>query len=159
MENVNPQVFIDIKRTELRSRVQNYKENGWRFVNVSGSLLDLDAEDKGDGLGRGAVELLYTFARDNELENMRFNVEPSETVESISDLYFNALVNENETHDLFGIDIKGIVIDFGGAFYTLSVPTPMNPLSNIAIRAAEDNTYGAANYGACPVPPSSDQES
>lgn len=152
---MTPQVFIDITRFELKKRAERYKADGWRFVNACGSLIDLDSEDS----DKGVVEMLYTFARGREMENLRFNVRPGEVLESITDLYFNALVNENEAHDLFGIEIKGIVIDFGGAFYTLSIPTPMNPQSNIAIRAAERKAYGAADYGACPVPTSSDQES
>jgi len=150
---VTPQVFIDITRLELRKHAERYQAEGWRFVNLCGSLLDLDEESD-----KGVVEMLYTFARGREMENLRFDVQPGEVLESISDLYFNALVNENEAHDLFGIEIKGIVIDFGGAFYTLSVPTPMNPQSNIAIRAAEQKTYGTADYGACPVPTSSEEE-
>jgi hypothetical protein len=150
---VGPQVFIDIERRDIKSRAQQYKDDGWRFVNLCGSLIGSIDEKVGENASTGVVELLYTFSKDDELENLRFNVTPGETVDAISDIYFNALVNENEAHDLYGIDIKGIAIDFGGAFYTVSVPTPMNPLSNIAVRAAADKTYGAANYGACPVPP------
>ena len=36
---------------------------------------------------------------------------------------------ENEAHDLFGVDIEGIAIDFGGNFYALAQKEPMTIIS------------------------------
>ena len=38
-------------------------------------------------------------------------------IPSVSGVYWNALFYENEIHDLFGLNIKGIVLDFKGTFY------------------------------------------
>jgi hypothetical protein len=81
------------------------------------------------------VELLYSFSKNEPLENLRLIVAADDSLASISDLYFNAFVFENETHDLFGVQFEGIVIDFGGKFYAVSVPTPMNPSSKAAAGA------------------------
>ncbi|MDR3052589.1 MAG: NADH-quinone oxidoreductase subunit C [Coriobacteriales bacterium] len=137
---MDPQVFIEIDSAQLRQKVQSYKDSGWRFVNICGTTI------------KDGVELLYSFSKGEAFENLVLNVTNDAVLPAISDIYFNSFVFENETHDLFGVTIEGIAIDFGGNFYTVSVPTPMNPHSSAALAAAADNTYGAANYGACPVP-------
>jgi len=137
---MDPQVFIDIKLAQLRPKVEQYHTQGWRFVNICGSTV------------RDGVELIYSFSNGEPLENLRFVAASGSSIQSISDLYLNSFFCENETHDLFGITFKDIAIDFGGEFYTTSVPTPMNPASTQAQEAFARNTYGAANYGACQVP-------
>ncbi|MDR2587562.1 MAG: NADH-quinone oxidoreductase subunit C [Coriobacteriales bacterium] len=140
MHNEKPQVFIDIDYHELSQRIADYDERGWRFVNICGSTVE------------GGVELIYSFSDGLPLENLRFTVSNEEIIPSVSDRFPNAFFFENETHDLFGVRFSGISIDFDGEFYTVAVPTPMNPHSADAREAAANNTYGAANYGECPVP-------
>ncbi len=48
---------------------------------------------------------------------------------SITDRFLAAFVFENETHDLFGVDVQGIAIDFGGNFYALAQKEPMTIIS------------------------------
>ena len=50
-------------------------------------------------------------------------------VPSISDVFLEAFVCENEIHDLFGVSIDGIAIDFLGNFYQLSTEKPMTIIS------------------------------
>ena len=50
-------------------------------------------------------------------------------IPSITDLYLEAFVFENEIHDLFGVHISDIAIDFGGNFYQLAVKEPMTIIS------------------------------
>jgi hypothetical protein len=138
--NDKPQVFIDIAAEDMRARIEEYDRRGWRFVNICGSTVE-------DG-----VELIYSFSKGLPLENLRFTISNDTTIPSVSDRFPNAFFFENETHDLFGVAFSGISIDFGGEFYTVSVPTPMNPHSAVAHKAVADGSYGAANYGACPVP-------
>ena len=117
---MDPQIFMDISLHQLEGMAKDYKERGWRFVNLCASTVD----DK--------VELLCTFSNHEELENLRFFVEEGEVVPAMSPLFPNAFMFENETHDLYGITFKGCIIDFGGKFYSPSVPTPMNPNSAAA---------------------------
>ena len=37
-----------------------------------------------------------------------------------------ALLYENEMHDLFGINVKNMAIDYKGTFYRTAVKTPFN---------------------------------
>jgi hypothetical protein len=140
MHNEKPQVFIDIPIDELHERIEDYDRRGWRFVNICGSTV-------GD-----EVELIYSFSKGLPLENLRFTIDTETAIPSVSDCFPNAFFFENETHDLFGVKFSNISIDFDGEFYTVSVPTPMNPRSLAAREALRDNSYGAANYGTCPVP-------
>jgi hypothetical protein len=142
MYNEKPQVFIDITDDELRERIEEYDNGGWRFVNISGNTV------------AGGVELIYSFSKGFPLENLRFTIDNKTVIPSVSDRFPNAFFFENETHDLFGVNFSDISIDFNGEFYTVAVPTPMNPHSSAAHEAAADNRYGAANYGACAPPPS-----
>ena len=43
---------------------------------------------------------------------------------SISSFYWPAFLYENEMHDLFGITVKGMAVDFKGHLYTTMIPTP-----------------------------------
>jgi hypothetical protein len=140
MTNEKPQTFIDISLDELREQVESYDRLGWRFVNICGSTVG------------GGVELIYSFSKDLPLDNLRFTIDAETTIPSISDRFPNAFFFENETHDLFGVKFSGISIDFDGAFYTVAVPTPMNPGSTEAHHAAAENRYGVANDGTCPAP-------
>jgi Ni,Fe-hydrogenase III component G len=124
--NEKPQVFIDIAHTELRERIEGYAARGWRFVNICGSTVE------------GGVELIYSFSEGPLLENLRFVVDNETSLPSISDLFPNSFFFENETHDLFGVGFSDISIDFGGKLYAVSVPTPMNPYSTEAHKAAKD---------------------
>jgi hypothetical protein len=125
---MDPQVFIDTTIAALHDQTAVYQSRGWRFVALSGTTVEQ------------GVELLYSFSNHKEFEQLRLIVSSGETVPAISDIYFNALVFENEVHDLFGVNIEGIAIDFGGHFYAVSVPTPMNPVSAQA-QSAFNITY------------------
>ena len=64
-------------------------------------------------------------------------VTSDDVVPSITDQFLEAFVFENEIHDLFGVDIQGIAIDFGGHFYQLSVKEPMTVISPAQLAARE----------------------
>jgi hypothetical protein len=140
MHNAKPQVFIDIAYEDLPAKIEEYEAKGWRFVNISGNTVD------------GGVEFIYSFSNGLPLDNLRFTIDNETEIPSVSDRYPNAFFFENETHDLFGVKFSGISIDFDGEFYTVAVPTPMNPRSAEAREADANDTYGAANYGVCPTP-------
>ncbi len=70
-------------------------------------------------------------------------------VPSITDLFLEAFVFENEIHDLFGVDIKDIAIDFGG-ISTSWRRRPMTVISpeQLAARAeGEEDRRGQGRQG------------
>jgi len=68
--------------------------------------------------------------KDGLLDNAVIEALPKDAeVPSITDLYLEAFVCENEIHDLFGITFKGLAIDFLGNFYRVSTDVPMTIIS------------------------------
>lgn len=100
----------------IHSEAQKRHEEGWRYVQICAVTLEEE----------GFVDLIYSYMKDGTLLNYQVeSVSRKDTVPSISDLYLEAFVCENEIHDLFGISIEGIAIDFLGNFYQLSTEFPM----------------------------------
>lgn len=122
MGNIQPQKFIEVEPAELHSRVALYKAQGWQYVNTNATIPS----------GETHVELLCSFAKGNEVENLRVILNEGDHISSISDLYFSAFVFENEAHDLFGVNFDGLAIDFKGTFYKLTLDQPMRTLERPA---------------------------
>jgi ech hydrogenase subunit D len=75
---------------------------------------------------------LYHFDKDMELQNLRIKAERGEEVQSISKIYLCAVLVENEMKELFGLNIMGMSIDYGG--HMLLTPEALkNPQSKITI--------------------------
>ena len=77
------------------------------------------------------IDLVYTFmTKDGELKDYNVNgLAKDAAVDSISDLFFEAFVCENEIHDLFGITFNDLKLDFAGKFYAVSEDKPMTVIS------------------------------
>lgn len=118
-----PNVFETVELDALFETVSDLKQRDYRFVQICATTLE------------DSCELLYAFivpdAVDGCLTGLTVNVPDGMPVPSITELYPAAFVFENETHDLFGVNIYGINLDFQGEFYKVSQKFPMNP------RAAE----------------------
>lgn len=94
------------------------KEDGSRFVQI----LAVNTEQ--------GIDLIYSFMKDGKLSNFKIEgVKKDQTVPSITDNFLEAFVFENEIHDLFGVKITGIAIDFAGKFYDLAEKEPMTIIS------------------------------
>jgi ech hydrogenase subunit D len=103
---------IDIEAEELLKRVENMKENGFRLVQISCTRLD------------EIFELNYSFDKDYDFINIKFTITAEAEIPSISFIYQPAFLYENEIHDLFGIKINNISIDYNGGLYKMAVKTP-----------------------------------
>jgi ech hydrogenase subunit D len=84
------------------------------------------------------LELFYSFDKDFELRNLRVTLPDASTaIPSISSVYWNAFLYENEIHDLFGIQIQGIAVDYQGKFYRTQVKAAFNPAAAPAVGAGD----------------------
>jgi ech hydrogenase subunit D len=64
----------------------------------------------------------YTFESDAGFQNYRVLLSvDSPRVPSITPAYWCAFLYENEIHDLFGIEIDGLAVDFKGNLYKTTV--------------------------------------
>ena len=109
-----PQEIVPIGKNDLVGRVAQFFAEGYRLVQISCNTLP------------SAYELNYSFDKDYRFKNLRVTVAPDEEVPSISVIYANAFLYENEIHDLFGVPIKNIVIDYGGSLYRTAIKTPFS---------------------------------
>jgi ech hydrogenase subunit D len=105
-----PLEAIDLPK--LIGKVAFYRDQGYRLVQVSCTKVE------------EGFEITYTFDRDDMLQNVRVVVPQDAEVPSISGIYWGAFVYENEMHDLFGVDVRGMNINFKGNFIRTATKNP-----------------------------------
>ncbi len=124
MKRYEQPTFESAEISEILPRTAAFQQQGWCFVQICA----ITRED--------SCDVLYSFADPTyEAEGMAgfvVNVPDGTPVPSITGIFPAAFVFENETHDLFGVNIEGISIDFGGDFYQVAVAYPMNPRMAVA---------------------------
>lgn len=125
-------IYTTVRIDELLSHVQALKGVGARFV-------QMHAERNVDD---GSYRLVYTFinvraaqeqiAQDGSyaIENLVVEgIDQYQEIPSISSYYPAVFPFENEAHDLFGLAITDMQIDFKGFFYQVSTAEPMSVIT------------------------------
>lgn len=125
-------IYTTVGIEELLSHVQALKGVGARFV-------QMHAERNVDD---GSYRLVYTFinvraaqehiAQDSSyaIENLVVEgIDQYQEIPSISSYYPAVFPFENEAHDLFGLAITDMQIDFKGFFYQVSTAEPMSVIT------------------------------
>jgi ech hydrogenase subunit D len=107
------QTIEEIPLETLLERVQRMRVEGWRLAQACCTRLAADQE------------VDYSFDRDGRLLTLRVRL-PLEAprLASISCYYWSAFLYENEMHDLFGIEVSGMAVDYHGRLYTTMIPVP-----------------------------------
>lgn len=135
-------IYTTVGIDELLSHVQALKGVGARFV-------QMHAERNVDD---GTYRLVYTFinvraaqeqiAQDGSyaIENLVVEgINQYQEIPSISSYYPAVFPFENEAHDLFGLAITDMQIDFKGFFYQVSTAEPMSVITP-EVKAAREKT-------------------
>jgi ech hydrogenase subunit D len=113
---MTPQTIIDITIPDLLEKVREFQAKGWRLVQICCSRLP----DK--------LEMQYSFDLDYQFTSLRLTLLNTEApVPSVSGIFLPAFLYENEIHDLYGVKIDGMAIDFKGKFYQKTMVSPFNP--------------------------------
>lgn len=125
-------IYTTVELDALLSHVQALKGAGARFV-------QMHAERNVDD---GTYRLVYTFinvraaqeqiAQDGSyaIENLVVDgIDRYQEIPSISSYYPAVFPFENEAHDLFGLAITDMQIDFKGFFYQVSTAEPMSVIT------------------------------
>ncbi len=125
-------IYTTVGIDELPAHVQALKGAGARFV-------QMHAERNVDD---GTYRLVYTFinvrvaqeqiAQDGSyaIENLVVEgIDQYQEIPSISSYYPAVFPFENEAHDLFGLAITDMQIDFKGFFYQVSTAEPMSVIT------------------------------
>ncbi len=110
--------FVPLTVEEVPKLAADMKADGWRFVQI----MCVNTED--------GLDMIYSFMKDGLLSNHEIRgIQKGTTVPSITDTFLEAFFFENESHELFGVDISDIALDFQGNFYTLAQDEPMTIIS------------------------------
>ena len=125
-------IYTTVGIEELLSHVQALKGVGARFV-------QMHAERNVDD---GSYRLVYTFinvraAQEHIAQDSSYAIEDLvvegidqyQEIPSISSYYPAVFPFENEAHDLFGLAITDMQIDFKGYFYQVSTAEPMSVIT------------------------------
>lgn len=125
-------IYTTVAIDELLAHVQALKGAGARFVQMHAERCVDD----------GSYRLVYTFinvraaqehiAQDGSyaIENLVVEgIDQYQEIPSISSYYPAVFPFENEAHDLFGLAITDMQVDFNGFFYQVSTAEPMSVIT------------------------------
>lgn len=125
-------IYTTVGIDELLPHVQALKRFGARFVQMHAERCVDD----------GSYRLVYTFinvraarehiAQDGNyaIENLMVEgIDQYQEIPSISSYYPAVFPFENEAHDLFGLAITDMQVDFNGFFYQVSTAEPMSVIT------------------------------
>lgn len=113
MNPENPPV-VPVEIANLVGSAERFRSDGYRLVQIGCTKV-------GD-----VYEINYCFDKDYRLEVLRLTVKGDTEVPSISGIYWNSFIYENEMHDLFGIPVHGMSIDFKGTLIRTAVKHPFS---------------------------------
>ena len=108
------QTTTSIDVGKLIGCVEHFRNEGFRLVQIGCTKV-------GD-----LYEINYSFDKDYHFENIRIAIKADTEVPSISGMYWNSFIYENEMHDLFGIQVRGMNIDFKGTLIRTAVKFPFS---------------------------------
>ena len=116
------QHFEDISIDDILSVAEREHEAHSRFVQV----LCINGEE--------GIDLVYSYQKTVDqgyaVHNYRVHgVKPETRIPSVTKFYLVAFPFENEAHDLFGVQVDDIAIDFKGGFYKVAMDKPMTVIS------------------------------
>jgi Ni,Fe-hydrogenase III component G len=112
MENL-----IQIDKSAIVGEGKKLMEAGAKFVTAVCNDLDKELE----------VTYFFSSNRGTEMKGLRCTVGKDEEVQSLSGVTLAAVLIENELQELFGLQVKGIAIDYGGHML-LAHDSPTTPM-------------------------------
>lgn len=118
MENNNVERIVEIPLGELLPTAMGKREEGFRLAQVCCAFVD------------GQYELSYSFAREYDIIHYRIVVERDTKVPSVTPIYKDAFLYENEMKELFGVNMEYIGVlgvigaDYKNKLYRIDEQTP-----------------------------------
>lgn len=114
----------NINLSSLLESVKRMKEQGFRLIQMSCTHKDTFILD-------------YTFGKELDLFDLKIILQALIEVPSITSIFPAAFIYENEMHDLFGIHITEISIDYRGNLFKTSIKTPFGNQTAVATNTPE----------------------
>lgn len=95
---------VPISVEELLARVKGLRDRGYRLVQIH-------------CVQPSHWELNYSFDKGYRLVTLKIVVAQRPDLPSISDFFPSAFLYENEIHELYGIAVSGMLVDYRGHLY------------------------------------------
>jgi ech hydrogenase subunit D len=111
---IEEQPTMVIGTGKLIGTVEELRNDGYRLVQIG-------CTKTGD-----TFEINYSFEKEGRFQNKRILIPAETEVPSISGIYWGAFIYENEMHDLFGIQVKGMNIDYRGNLIRTTIRYPFS---------------------------------
>ncbi|ADY56350.1 NADH dehydrogenase (ubiquinone), 30 kDa subunit [Syntrophobotulus glycolicus DSM 8271] len=110
---IEVQNYLPVTASEIENRTKQYAKEGFRLIQMccTKSATEMD--------------IIYTFEKENyQMINLKMPVEVGDTIPSVSGIFLHAFLYENEIHDLYGVNVAGMAVDFKGTLYQTAVKHP-----------------------------------
>jgi ech hydrogenase subunit D len=101
-----------IEKENLLTEATRLKAEGYRLAQMCSTKVE------------EGYDILYTFEKNYNLLHLHLSVVAGDELESISHIFPAAFFYENEIHDLFGVPVEFMTIDYHGGLYRTAEPTP-----------------------------------
>ncbi len=105
--------IIDISYSDITDIMLNCQKQGDRLVQMHAVSIP-----------SGAILYYSVSTGDNEFVTYKTQVSDDVVLPSISSIYPNAILYENEMKELFGVNIDCISLDYNNRLYRINVETP-----------------------------------
>lgn len=117
----------EVQASGILEEAEKYKHEGYRLMQICATRATIErpaATEQEEPLQIPAYEILYTFGMGFLMEQIRVTMPQTERISSITSAFPCAFLYENEMHDLFGVDIRMINLDYRGNLYRTAEKTP-----------------------------------
>ena len=109
---IEEQQTTPVEIGQLIGKVEEFRNQGYRLVQIGCTKTG------------NVFEINYSFDKAYEFRNIRVTITPETEVPSITGMYWGAFIYENEMHDLFGILVRGMNIDYKGTLIRTAIKYP-----------------------------------
>lgn len=112
MNNYNDFPITEVAKDELYKIMDQKYNDGYRLAQILSVAYE------------GYNEVIYSVAKEYEMENYKINLPIDEEIKSFSDIFPAATLYENEIKELWGVKVVGMALDYHNKFYRIEKETP-----------------------------------
>lgn len=112
MNNYNDFPITEVAKDELYKIMEQKYNDGYRLAQILSVAYE------------GYNEVIYSVAKEYEMENYKINLPIDEEIKSFSDIFPAATLYENEIKELWGVKVVGMALDYHNKFYRIEKETP-----------------------------------
>lgn len=112
MNNYNDFPITEVAKDELYKIMDKKYNDGYRLAQILSVAYE------------GYNEVIYSVAKEYEMENYKINLPIDEEIKSFSDIFPAATLYENEIKELWGVKVVGMALDYHNKFYRIEKETP-----------------------------------